>query len=268
VHEPTVRVSTVEEYLGSIHGVTGYIGHDTMAIYRGHQDIAWKLLPRIARPPFIAPQAFCKRKRDTSAERNLLLLFADMAASLFPAWISRGSEKEVSWRRLVVAQHHGLPTRLMDWTSNPLVALFFAVEGTEQRCVDANCVHCEGRGVHNSVVYCLTNRNAFTVEGLASKKRNGPAPLYRYNDKLGVLWPPNISPRIAAQSSMFTIRKDPGIPVAPDMTVIIPSSARPGLLRRLDGLGINRRSLFPDMDGVATYLVWACQFWRTVAGIA
>lgn len=108
--------------------------HDKIAIFRGHRDIAWKLVPTISRPPFINPTAFCKKSNDDSAERSLFWLFKGYTASIMDSWISQGESKEVSWRKLVVAQHHRLPTRLLDWTTNPLVALFFAVEGNPEKC--------------------------------------------------------------------------------------------------------------------------------------
>jgi len=257
----------VEGFLSQLHRIVGDTSHDTMALYRGHRDISWKLLPQIARDPFTAPTAFCTKLRDRSAERNLFLFFREYSASLMPGWVSQGSDKEVSWRKLVIAQHHGLPTRLLDWTTNPLVALFFAVEGPLERCRRTQCSYCKGADFHDSVVYGLTRREAFTVEGLANAKENSFAPLYRYDNQVGVLRPPDISPRIAAQGSVFTIRKNPGTPIKSDLAVIIPKQRRSAILRRLDELGINRRTLFPEMDGAAQYIKWACQHWQTIRGI-
>jgi hypothetical protein len=260
-------ISTVDGFLRQLQQTVGSATHDTMVLYRGHRDSDWKLLPQIARPPFTCPGAFCRTARDNSAERNLFLFFRDYAAALMPAWVSQGNDKEVSWKRLVVAQHHGLPTRLIDWSTNPLVALFFAVEGEPVNCTNGACPTCGGSGTHASAVHAITDREAFTVEGLAAADANGFAPAYAFDDRVGVLRPPDISPRIAAQSSLFTIRKDPGIPIQPDLTAIIPQVHRPTILRQLEDLGINRRTLFPDMDGIAAYIKWACQFWKRTQGV-
>jgi len=264
---PIANVTNVENYLTEIHRLVGSTAQDNMALYRGHRDLSWSVVPQIARSPFRVPDAFCQEERDASAERNLFLFFRDYAAALFPAWISQGSDKEVSWRRLTVAQHHGVPTRLLDWTTNPLVALFFAVEGHPATCDDPRCPHCGGNGVHDSMIVGLMNRHSFTVEGLAESSENGFAPLYLYNDNLGVLRPPDISRRIAAQSSIFTIGKDPGKEIVLDFQIRIPHDKRSELMRRLDELGISRRTLFPDMDGIANYIKWVSQYWTKIDGI-
>lgn len=262
---------TVDEFIAKVKLSVGHTTHDQLAVFRGHRDVAWSLIPSIARSPFIAPRAFCESP-DTghSAERSLFLLFRDFTASMMPAWVSQGSEKEVSWRRLVVAQHHGLPTRLLDWTTNPLVALFFAVEGDSEKCLSKNprnCVSCRGAGRHDSSVHALTKRMGFTVTGLASKVVNGQAPYYAYDENVGILWPPHISPRVGAQGSIFTIRRDPAVPIVPDLSVRIPWRRREGILRELNQIGINRSTLFPDMDGVAAYLSWACRSWKPESGV-
>jgi hypothetical protein len=44
---------------------------------------------------------------------------------------------QTAWEELAIAQHHGLPTRFMDWTTNPLVALYFAVRNTDGHSADS-----------------------------------------------------------------------------------------------------------------------------------
>jgi hypothetical protein len=265
-------IKDVGSFLDMVRTEVGEVSLDHLAIFRGHKDVMWKLLPRIARPPFKAPEGFhLDRTESRSAERSLFIFFRDFAASLMPDWISQGDKKEVSWRKLVVAQHHGLPTRMLDWSINPLVALFFAVEGGPKPCQasnSTNCEYCNGLGIHDSAVFALTKRVGFTLSGLAASDKNGEAPSYEYDDKVGILWPPHISPRIMAQGSIFTIRKDPGKPVDPDLVIKIPYDLRASILRELEGLNINRRTLFPDMDGLAEYLKWACRFWDPTRGLS
>jgi hypothetical protein len=225
--------------------------HDLPAAFRGHRDVSWILVPGIARDPFKAPDAFCNSPEDQSAERVLYLYFRDFCASLMPPWVSEGSETEVAWRKLVVAQHHRLPTRLLDWTLNPLVGLFFAVEGDTVRCDASSCKICKGAGVHDSCVYALKGRRGFSLASLARKEENGNPPHYGFNDEVGLLFPPHISPRISAQSSVFTIQKDPAKPISTEVIFVIPHHKRVEILRQLDKIGVNRRILFPDMDGVA-----------------
>ena len=287
------KINNLKEFLDLVAKEVPTVSLDRISIYRGHRDIKWKLIPRIARPPFRVPVAFhLVPGNSRCVERSLYVLFRDFSASLMPEWVSQGTTREMSWRKLVVAQHHGLPTRLLDWSTNPLVGLFFAVEKDPKCCScdgdrtrsgrkaaassepiqqkqkKTNCSYSSGEGLHDSAVYVLKNREGFTVAGLARSKKNGEAPLYRYAEtKVGILWAPHISPRITAQGSLFTIRKNPAKPIDPDLVIKIPHDKRKDILRQLDALNINRRTLFPDMDGLAEYLRWDCRFWHPSRGI-
>lgn len=82
--------------------------------FRGHQDSNWKLSPAV------------KRDYDPDGERNLTHRFRSRAGvrhERLPAY-----DDLPSW--LALMQHYGLPTRLLDWTRSPMVALFFALDGS------------------------------------------------------------------------------------------------------------------------------------------
>jgi len=189
-------------------------------------------------------------------------MFANYCASIMPIWISQGTQKQVSWQRMILAQHHGLPTRFLDWSSNPLVALFFAVEGKASICEKAvgECRFCNGGQPHDSIVYAFVKREwSFTIDSLS--KSNEKAPKYLHKNDPGLLRPPQISPRISAQSSMFTISADPMKEIDYDLTLRIRNSIREDVLVELDSLGINRSTLFPGLDGAASYLKWHVATW-------
>ena len=87
-------------------------------IYRGQNNCVWELKPKIFRDDFIF-----KNKFNTLKEYEVWLLEQFKRKAL--PYIKRIPENDWEW--ISLAQHYGLATRLLDWSSNPLVALFFAI---------------------------------------------------------------------------------------------------------------------------------------------
>lgn len=249
-----MTVRTIKNYLAEIEKSIGPSRSREWKVYRGHRDIKWHLLPTIGREPYCG---------DTIREQDMFRSFKIATAALLPVGVERGTSNVISWRQLVLAQHHGLPTRLLDWTANPLVALFFAVEGPAKVCDRATraCSICTDQKGHDSVVYCLTSiEECCTIEGLADK--NEEAPEYNYKEGPSLLQPPSLSSRIGAQKSMFTICQDAKRKVSPNYRFVVPVDCRADIQFELHQIGINRATLFPDLDGISAHLSWEVMQWK------
>jgi len=157
---------------------------------------------------------------------------------------------ENEWDLLAVAQHHGLPTRLLDWTYSSLVALWFAVSESPKK--DDN-----GK-MENGVVWIL---NAEVEDFRTDTEKYGPL-----SDRITKIYRPKVvSRRISAQAGAFTVHKinDSGRIIKFEnhkrygknlIKVIIPFSQFSSLRKSLNILGINNSTVFPDLDGFCKHL--------------
>jgi hypothetical protein len=173
------------------------------------------------------------------------------------------------WNWLTVAQHHGLPTRLLDWTYSPYVAMHFATAELEHMHKDAAiwCVDFVETNhlLHPSLRKVLHDEytNSFTVEMLGSV-----APALETFDNLGVekflmfFEPPSIDDRVVHQYALFSVmsnnrgRLDLWLQGHPQLyrRVIIPASLKWEIRDKLDQANINERTMFPGLDGLSRWL--------------
>jgi hypothetical protein len=202
----------------------------SLYLFRGHEDIEWELVPAIDRPGFSEVYSRISRHQH---ER---LVFDEFKRLALPHLRTRPAN---DWEFLALARHHGVPTRLLDWTENPLAALFFAVENIAST---------------DSSVWCYTY---VEMESPLDVDSN-PDPLTF--DRLVLYRPPHFHLRIATQSGMFTVYPtgfrnldDPwNLPLT---RIRIPNECRARMRVELQKLGVHRASLFPDLDGVGKHVL-------------
>jgi len=159
-----------------------------------------------------------------------------------------------NWEALFLARHHGLPVRLLDWTGNPLAALYFACEFRGKQTPNDACIWIMiPAGDIRARIDCFdADIHPWEVKGVR------------------VLYPMVVSPRINAQCGLFTIQEDPftaleelagktfpesDLDVVRLVEVKVPGDARGRLLQELNEREVTRRTLFPDLDGIAQGLV-------------
>ncbi len=188
--------------------------------FRGQTDASWKLLPKAGRYPFTE-----------RSDHEAFDYWKFCAVEHYP------SPPESEWEWLAVAQHHGLATRLLDWSYNPLVAAFFAVR--ESRDTDALLAAVRFREQANIGV---DDPMEFSGVGRFTSRR--------------------VVSRIARQSGTFTIHGPPTVGVDADevecelQSFLIAKEYRQELLRELEHLYVHEAALFPDLDGLSSYVNW------------
>lgn len=185
--------------------------------YRGVTDSAFELIPAIGRFP----------NYSRSLEICTLKEFREMARPHF------ADSERTNWDWMFLAQHYGLPTRLLDWTESPLTALYFASSGDKKADF---AVYGIERGVY-AEYSASTNPLGITKNFFLS--------------------PPHIDRRITAQGSIFSIQAEPNVAWKhPELVqFVFPGKQRSDIHNQLRMLGVTHRSQFPDIHGVVKDIV-------------
>ncbi len=172
------------------------------------------------------------------------------------------------WRWLTIAQHHGLPTRLLDWTYSPFVAAHFATADTDRFDRDGAIWFADYVKINKMLPSQLSDElifhgaNAFTLEMLEHALVNIKG-FDDLGDDLALFFePPSIDGRIVNQFAFFSVmssstaRLDRWLARNPDIygRIIIPRELKWEIRDKLDQANITERTLFPGLDGLASWL--------------
>ena len=178
--------------------------------------------------------------------------------------------EQSEWNWLAVAQHHGVPTRLLDWSYSPYVALHFATEGLDEYdrdgiiwCVNYVAIH---KLLPDPLREVLSQErcNAFTVE-MVERAAGSLVALERLSkeDFAVFLEPPSLDERIVNQFSIFAMMSSPLarldewlVKEHDDLLrrIIIPAELKWEARDKLDQANITERVLLPGLDGMARWL--------------
>lgn len=215
---------------------------DSSWAFRGLGDAAFQLVPTVGR----------SSNYSEARERALLFAFRRRVSQ----FVDDGEFTE--WDHLALAQHHRLPTRLLDWTTNPLVAAFFAVSSPPgDETVDVSGMTRRMKPSYEDVDCALVAYRVRSREVIDTDLE--PSPFTITDAKF--LLPRTLSSRIATQSGIFSVHPTPNTPwaAAPRKTddkFVIPGSMRHFFMRRLFYLGVDRLYLMGGLDGLGERLAW------------
>lgn len=210
---PRERVTT---WMGFQQQIEPYLDGDYL--FRGVASVRFLLVPSIGR-----------RRGDVAYDnRYEMEVFHQFKREALPFLPAR---PQSDWEWLALAQHHGVPTRLLDWSESPFVSLFFAVWANDE----------DDAGLY------IVRRPEGELAGSCPFSQSQEAFFY----------PGYVTPRLVSQRGVFTVHPDPSRPYRPDgMTqIVLGHEVKADFRRKLDAIGVHHGAIYADIDGLCRRLV-------------
>jgi len=243
--------------------IESYTTHNSHNWYRGVGKESYALQPSLYRHPGKYDIA-----KYMEMEASLLERFKQRSVP----FIERKLSYEDHWEYIFLMQHYGTPTRLLDWSENPFIALFFALTSATpdpitQLHSDSCCVWLLDTINWNkkALSHISYKGSACSVsENWAESNKPLTPPARMSNDPIAIYGTHN-SVRIVAQRGVFTIfgqditdmktiAETKDYPNASLVQIVIPASVIASLKEKLLQIGYTQSVVYPDLDGLAKEL--------------
>lgn len=228
-----LKIGEVQDFLNFTHG---FLNGSDEIWYRGQSDFDHELAP-----------SFLRLTNHTQLiEKNISDIFIQNASTLIET-----PSNPLDW--MFIMQHYGIPTRLLDWTENPLVALYFAVE-KHTNDKDGALWLLKPKNLNSPVLGFATipmYDNDNVLEHMRGQSQYPKTPV-------AILATRNNS-RIQIQEGVFTIHLDNDKTIHNEnnshlLKIKIPVSSKEKILKQLEKLGINKFRLFPELSNIKTII--------------
>lgn len=247
---PSRRIRSTKDLLTAL----GRLRGPETIWFRGQPIADWPLVPSIGRND----DGSTALTIEQSLEHRLAGRFKQNALQMV-------DERPVGeWEWLFLMRHHGLPSRLLDWSESPLTALYFAAQSEEDPDKDGAIWVLWPRALN--ALSNLTDPGIPSFLETEEALRNYHPDVISQGHPLGLnpvagLAPRN-SPRMQAQLGVFSIHELTMTPIDELQDTrgrvrhvgkyIVPGSAKGTILEELADLGVTQLSLFPDLDSAAS----------------
>lgn len=180
-------------------------------------------------------------------------------------------ESDTVWKRMVLGQHHGLPTRLLDWTHSPFIALNFATDMDMALLDKVDCViwRIDIEEMHNmlpSVFLDVMKKEGTTVFSVNMLNEVAKS-IEEYDELTGgtsmvIMEPPSIDPRIVNQYAFFSVIPGQVVSIEDFLShftentvkYIINKNLKWRIRDFLDESNISERTVYPGLDGICRWL--------------
>ena len=200
--------------------------------FRGVPNSSFELIPSIGRIPQLIG--------DEQYLRDFELRVMDEFKMRVTPLLTNTPKSEWEW--LFLAQHYGIKTRLLDWSTNPLIALYFAVSEFE----DNDFAIYQGSFLDRLYLGANGDIQDFDLNG--NKIITDP---YSLTQNF-VVYPSHLDNRLKNQSAFFTVSAKPDQPLRKDITkYVFPAALKSRFKSMLDAFGITRSFIYPTVDVLA-----------------
>lgn len=214
--------------------------------YRGHSNADWKLVPGYG------------RLTGHVSETTLMNRFKQSAAML----LERSPTASFDW--LFLMQHYGVPTRLLDWSESPIVALYFAISDVKHDGTDAALWVLKPSALNRHANIVDKNEPDYIPSFDDEEMQSYSTESVRTNTRIALLPVATIAtrnnPRIQAQMGVFTIHhndmtaiEDVGDGAHVDK-IVIPAASKTHMVEEIKLLGISKFQMFPELVSVGEML--------------